>query len=73
MKEYGEMEKEINDLKKEIQEITNQSTKFSEFQKAKRELEFEESKKKSSTYSQLDSKYLSGSHTPAAGRSSGQL
>ena len=54
VREYGEMESEIRLLKHQIQEITEASMKFSEFQKAKKQIEYEEMKQKSQTYSIID-------------------
>lgn len=54
MKEYGDKEDEIQRLKAQIKEIDDKTLKFTEYQKAKKELEFEEMKK-SSTFSKFDS------------------
>eukprot|EP00347_Sterkiella_histriomuscorum_P022408 403338598 len=70
MKEYGEMEKDIQSLKQQIQEISEASLKFSEFQKAKRELEFDEVKKKSMTFSMIDKSLTKGIGSVAGGSQS---
>lgn len=53
------MESEIRLLKSQIQEITEASLKFSEFQKAKKQIEYEEMKQKSQTYSIIDKSLIS--------------
>ncbi|CDW86271.1 UNKNOWN [Stylonychia lemnae] len=74
MKDYGEMDQDISKMKAEIADITNASLKFSEFQKAKKELEYEESKKMSQTYSMLNTgSNLNEKSSAPAGRTSGRL
>jgi hypothetical protein len=44
MKEYGQVGKKILDIKCEIEAIDQQTIKFKDFQKAKKEMEFEKIK-----------------------------
>jgi cell fate (sporulation/competence/biofilm development) regulator YlbF (YheA/YmcA/DUF963 family) len=71
VREYGEMESEIRLLKHQIQEITEASLKFSEFQKAKKQIEYEEMKQKSQTYSIIDKSLMALQHPQDQGSVSG--
>lgn len=51
MNEYGKIEKDILKLKEKVAEITEKNLKFTEYMKAKQQLELGEMKTMSKTYS----------------------
>ena len=59
MRSYGEKEDKIRSLRAKIKDLQAESKRFQDYQKAKKELEYQDIKlKKSSTFSNMDHLFL---------------